>query len=124
MNEQTIETQSQLILANNGFIIKTKTAVVFIQYDENENCLIINGGTDNDEPVQLSLQGDLIINDNKISVGKQLNLLTNKIQELETKINSLTLLLDEVYYAPGLPGYIKAEMEWDARNEATNSEIE
>lgn len=122
----TIEDGDQrMILGSNGFRVDSSSGVhqsAIIGYNAEKNYMYI-GSADQDKPINVCIQGNLvdIYNKDKLEKVAIIEKLQDKIVNLEQKLQDVTNKLEMVYYAPGMPGYILAESEYlEHTNEMKN----
>ena len=107
MNIGNVNGTEQLSIGTNSIIffnsIAGTSAGAALIYDGDSHRLVMRGLA---KPVDFFLDGSLITG--SITDGTLTNLIT-KVHDLQTKVSELEVKLAEVYYAPGMPGYVNSQ---------------
>ena len=123
---------TNLILGANGFIVEAAESNVAVMYNPRKKRVdirnvprIVNGTFQEPTPQEGSPQASLWVQGNivakKIDLLNAIHKLESQVQQLQTENTQMKKMLEEMYYAPGMPGFIQVEEEFYSMvNEVTN----
>ena len=66
-----------------------------------------------DRDLNMTINGELFLKN--VDVGKLLTKLEDENKELKNEINKIKRILEQLYYAPGGPGYLEAQENFDKK---------
>ncbi len=117
MNAAIVENEAdgmRMILGTNGLKIENRDTSVVLILDPTEKCLEIRSDdeVDKNKTINLKVDGNIIYNKNENLFEKFENL-KNENVVLKKQLEELTLKLEQVYYAPGMPGYVECFEDFD-----------
>ena len=102
----------QMRLGTNGIKIETGAKSALVIFDPVKNCVFIGSGANTGDPIDLCIGGKIVDKTGNEYIG-EITVLKENIRLLEEKVAQLEEKIGMVYYAPGFPGYILAEQEFN-----------
>ena len=103
--------ETNMTIGTNGLMIESTDSHVYLVYTPGKRVLEIKSAQDSPN-VSLKVEGDIFASGEKIDVMRKIKLLEEKCLALDVENARLSNIITEIYYAPGMPGYIKAELDF------------
>ena len=111
-----------MIFGANGFAVESAESNVTVVYNPQRRQIDIRSGhnassdSSSKNKVSLNVEGKIYCDDEK-DLLTQIEDMKKQIEEMKEEITRLNDKLTEVYYAPGMPGFLCAEQEFSELQE-------
>lgn len=104
--------ETNMTIGTNGIMIEGTDSHVYLVFNPSTKRVEIK--SDKNAPkVSLKVEGDLYAAGERESVHSKLKTLEHDLMMMQIKNAELESRLEEVYHAPGMPGFVKAMVEWN-----------
>lgn len=103
--------ETNMTIGTNGLMIESADSHVYFVYTPGKRILEVKSAK-NSPNVSLKVEGDVYASGENIDMMTKIKLLEEKCSHLDLENARLSNMITEIYYAPGMPGYIQAETEF------------
>ena len=110
-NDEEGSQQMNLVIGTNGIMIESISSSAYLIFNPVKNMLELKSGSST-EKISLSVEGNIYATTEKIDVLHTVGQFKKELDEMKEKIAKLEEKLEEIYYAPEMPGYVKAHLDF------------
>lgn len=104
-----------MIIGSNGFAVESTESNVVIIYDPSKKQVDIRSGTESN-PVSLSVEGKIFCNNGELDVICVCDAIRDDILNVKRELAQLRSMMEEIYYAPDMPGFTATKEHFAALN--------
>lgn len=102
---------TNMIIGTNGIMIEAIDSRAVIIYNVRTRTMEIKSAMPDQPCTALKVEGKIYANKNE-DISSIMKTLQERIDTLEEENKQMKNKLEEIYFAPGMPGYILAEEDW------------
>jgi len=103
-----------MVIGSDGVIFRTENASVLLGFDPKNHTFVIRS-ENGDVQTDLHLHGNLLNKEGKPVEGVLLDIISelqHRLEKLENIVLEVQDKVEQMYYAPNMPGYYEAESEF------------